>query len=70
VDRGKLNQAAVMIRKGDELLGERKFREAVRCYKKAKSIYQKLGMFTKAKSLAEKIEATKKMMRRSFEGAH
>jgi serine/threonine protein phosphatase PrpC len=70
VDRGKLNQAAVMIRKGDELLGERKFREAVRCYKKAKSIYQKLGMFTKAKSLAEKIKATKKMMRRSFEGAH
>jgi serine/threonine protein phosphatase PrpC len=69
-DHSKLSQAVVLVKKGDKLLLERKFRGAVHCYKKAKIIYQKLGMITKTEQLDEKIKSIKKKMRLSFEGAH
>jgi serine/threonine protein phosphatase PrpC len=69
-DHGKPIKAAGLVEKGDKLLIDRKFRDAIRCYKKAKSIYQKSGMTAKTAQLDEKIEATKKKMRHSFEGAH
>jgi tetratricopeptide (TPR) repeat protein len=69
VNRGLLLKATALIKKGDELVRKRKFRQGVICYKKAQNIYNKISMGAKATQLDVRIEVAKNKMRASFEGS-
>jgi serine/threonine protein phosphatase PrpC/tetratricopeptide (TPR) repeat protein len=67
-DRKKLAKAVKYLKRGDELVGKKRFRQAINCYKRAQDIYLKLKMVVMATQLNSKIEVTRKKMRASFQG--
>lgn len=63
------SQAWRLEQSGDELAAREEYKEATRAYKRAISIYTKAGLTGKAQAVKEKLNATRRKMRRRFMGA-
>jgi serine/threonine protein phosphatase PrpC len=63
------SQALQLIKQGDQLAEKNQFRDAVHCYKKAKTMYSKLAMPDQTAQLDMKIDAVRREMRQNFKGA-